>query len=176
MQEISTKGYKTRHDWVGKMIHREMSKKLKFDQTNKWYMHNPPSVSRMTHINSYGTLTYKLIPYEGDPFVCQRGPDFSKINKKKRTCKIVDFALSADHRIKLRDCEKKDEFIALARELKNLWNMKMTIILIVIGAFSTSHQRIIKGTERLGNRRKSGDYPNYYIIENGQNTEKSPGD
>ena len=22
----------------------------------------------------------------------------------------------------------------------------------------------------------SGDYPNYYIIENGQNTEKSPGD
>ena len=34
---------------------------------------------------------------------------------------------------------------------------------------------IIKGTGRLGNKRKSGDHPNY-IIENGLNTEKSPGE
>ena len=31
--------YKTRHDWVGKVIPWEMSKKFKFDHTNKWYMH-----------------------------------------------------------------------------------------------------------------------------------------
>ena len=36
--------YKTRHDWVGKVIHWELCKKLKFDHTNKWYMHNPESV------------------------------------------------------------------------------------------------------------------------------------
>ncbi len=36
------------------------------------------------------------------------------INKKKRTCKMVDYAVPADHRIKLKECEKKD------RELKNL--------------------------------------------------------
>ena len=35
---------------------------------------------------------------------------------------------------------------------------------------------IIKETGGLGSRRTSGDHPNYYIIENGQNTEKSPGD
>ena len=39
-----------------------------------------------------------------------------------------------------------------------------------------SHQRIIKGIGGLGGRRTSGDYPKYNIIENGQNTEKSPGD
>ena len=33
-----------------------------------------------------------------------------------------------------------------------------------------------KGTRELGNKRTSEDYPNYYIIENGQDTEKSPGD
>ena len=53
--------------------------------------------------------------------------------------------------------------------------MKMTILPIVVGTFG-SHQRIIKGTGGLGNKRKSGDHPNYYIIENGQNTEKSLGD
>ena len=35
---------KTRHNWVGKVIHRELCKKLKFDHTKKWYMHNPESV------------------------------------------------------------------------------------------------------------------------------------
>ena len=39
-----------------------------------------------------------------------------------------------------------------------------------------AHQKIIKGTGELGGRRKCRDHPNYNIIENGQNTEKSPGD
>ena len=49
--------------------------------------------------------------------------------------------------------------------------MKVTIIPIVIGAFGT-----IKGTGRLGIWRKIGDDLNDSIIENGQNTEKIPGD
>ena len=38
-----------------------------------------------------------------------------------------------------------------------------------------SHPRIGKRTGRLGNKRTSGGHPNYYIIEIGKNTEKSPG-
>ena len=44
-------------------------------------------------------------------------------NKKKRICKIVDFAVPADHRINLKESEKKDKYLDLARELKKLWNM-----------------------------------------------------
>ena len=42
--------------------------------------------------------------------------------------------------------------------------------------FWNSNKRITKGTGGLVSWRMSGDHPNYYIIENGQNTEKSPGD
>ena len=42
--KLAQKKYKTRHDWVSKVIHREMCKKLKFDHTSKWYMHKPASV------------------------------------------------------------------------------------------------------------------------------------
>ena len=35
-----------------------------------------------------------------------------------RTCKIVDFAFPTDHKIKLKECGKKDKYIDLARELK----------------------------------------------------------
>ena len=42
--------------------------------------------------------------------------------------------------------------------------------------FWYSNYRITKGTGGLGSWRTSGDHPNYTIIENSQNTEKSPGD
>ena len=40
------------------------------------------------------------------------------INKNERICKIVGFAVMTVHRIKLKECEKKDKFLDLARELK----------------------------------------------------------
>ena len=54
--------------------------------------------------------------------------------------------------------------------------MKVTIIPIVIGAFDTVTKGLLKGLEDLVCWRTSGDYPNYSIVENVQNTEKSPGD
>ena len=44
----------------------------------------------------------------------------------------MDFAVPADHRIKLKENEKRDRYLDLARELKKLWNMKVTVIPIVI--------------------------------------------
>ena len=42
--KLAQKEYKTRYDWVGKVIKWELCKELKFDHTNKWYMHNPESI------------------------------------------------------------------------------------------------------------------------------------
>ena len=56
--------------------------------------------------------------------------------------------------------------------------MQVTIILIVIGAFGTVTKGLIKGLEDLevGGRVETTEWRNYFIIENGQNTEKSPED
>ena len=62
----------------------------------------------------------------------------------------MNFAVPADHRVKLEESETRANYLDLARELKNIWNMKVTMIPIVIGAFG-SHQRIGTGTGGLGN-------------------------
>ena len=72
-----------------------------------------------------------------------------KRKKEKRTCKIVDFAVPADQIIKLKECEKKDKYLDLARVLKKLWKMPVTIIPIVIGAFGTVTKGLLKGLEDL---------------------------
>ena len=61
-----------------------------------------------------------------------RRPDLMIVNKKKkRTCRIVDFAVPADHSVKP----------------KKLWNMKVTAIPIVIGAHGTVIKRSVKRLE-----------------------------
>ena len=109
-----------------------MCKKFKLDHTNKWYIHNPAPV--------LGNDSHKLLwdfDIQTDHLIPARRPDLIIINKKKRTCKRVDFAVPADYMIKQKESEKKDKYLDLARELKKLWNMQVKIIPIVIGAFGT---------------------------------------
>ena len=48
--KLAKREYKTRHVWVGKVIHWEMCKKFKFNHTDKWYMQNPaPVLENDTH-------------------------------------------------------------------------------------------------------------------------------
>ena len=68
---------------------------------------------------------------------------------------MVDFAAPADHRIKLKECEKRDKYLDLARELKKLWNMLVTIIPIVIGAFGTVTKGLLKGLEEVSGREET---------------------
>ena len=64
-------------------------------------------------------------------------PHNNQQKKKKRICKIVDFAVPGNHRINLKESEKRDKYLDLYRKLKKLWNMKVTIVPIVIGAYGT---------------------------------------
>ncbi len=102
--------------------------------SHKWYMHKlAPVLENATHIllRDFNIQTDHLIP--------ARRPDLIIINKKNENL----------HIIKLKECEKKDKYLDLVRELKKLWNMQVTIIPIVIGAFGTVTKGLLKGLEDL---------------------------
>ena len=101
-------------------------------------MHNPASVLK----NDTDKFLWDF-GIQTDHLISARRPE------KTRTCKIVDFAVPAHHRIKLKESEKKDMYLDLARELKKLWNMKVTIMPIVIGAFGRIIKGLLKGLEDL---------------------------
>ena len=76
--KLAQKEYKARHDWVGKVIHWGIFKKFKFDQTNKWYMHNPAPVLE----NDAHKLTWDF-DIHTDNVISARRPDLIIIKKKK---------------------------------------------------------------------------------------------
>ena len=98
--------------------------------------------------------THKLLwdfKIQTDHLISARRPDLIIINKKRGggNCRIVDFAVPVDHRVKLKECEKRDKYLHFARELKKLWNMKVTIIPTVTGALGTVTKGLVQGLEDL---------------------------
>ena len=76
-------------------------------------MHNPASVLEND--------THKLLrdfDIQTDHLIGQKTRPNNNQQQKKRTCKIVDSAVPADDRIKLKESEKKDKYHNLTRELK----------------------------------------------------------
>ena len=84
--KLAQREYKTRHDWVGKVIHWEMSKEFKFNHSNKWCMHNPAAVLKNN--------THKLLwdfDMQTDHLISARRPDFIVINKKIENLQNLQF-------------------------------------------------------------------------------------
>ena len=84
--------------------------KLKFSYLNEYYMYNPESVQEIE--------TCKLVlgfEKQADHLFSARWQDLVIITKKKRTCRIMDFAVPVDDGVKLKESEKKDKYEDLAR-------------------------------------------------------------
>ena len=99
--KISAKEYKTRHDWVGKVIHRELLKKFKLHHANKSYFHNPESLLE-NETNNF----LKDFEIQTNHLISDRWPDRVIVNnkkkkkkrkrkkkKEKRSHQIADFAV-----------------------------------------------------------------------------------
>ena len=81
--------------------------------------------------------------------IVARRHDLIIFNKKERTRGFVNFAVPVDHRLKLKEYEKRNMYLDLARDFKKLWNMKVTIIPIVIGTLGTITKGLVQGLEDL---------------------------
>ena len=61
-------------------------------------------------------MTHKLLRDSDVQTDHQKTRPYGNQQKKKTICKIVDIAVKTDHRIKLKEYEKKDKYLDLARE------------------------------------------------------------
>ena len=65
--------------------------------------------------------------------------------------------------MKIKESGKTDKYLNLSKELKTLWNMKLTMIPIVVGALGTVPKGLEKKTLGIGNQRKNQNNPDHSI-------------
>ena len=123
------KEYKRRHDNLRKILHRKLARKCNFKAGDKWYEHEPESVSE--------NEDYKILwdfSIQTDHVIEDRRPDLVVVDKKERSCKIIAFAVPGDSRIEEKEKDKIEKYQDLGRELQKIWHVKVKIILLVVGS------------------------------------------
>ena len=96
--------------------------------------------------------------------------------KKKRTCRIVDFAVPVDHRIKLKERERRISTTTLQGNWKKAWNVEVTVKAIAICALGTITKGLVQRVENLGIKGHVLTIQTTAFVVLGKHTEKNPGD
>ena len=70
-----------------------------------------------------------------DNVIEARRPDLVLVDKKKKSCVIIDIAVPGDCRIREKEMGKIEKYQNLKIELKRLWSLKKVAVLpVVVGA------------------------------------------
>ena len=91
-----------------------------------------------------------------DHVIEARRPDFVVVDKKRRTCKMIDFAVPGDSKIEDKEKEKKEKYQDLRRELHKIWNMRVKIIPLVLGSLGAIHKQFGNRFKEIGVAAETG--------------------
>ena len=94
--------------------------------------------------------THKLFldfEIQTDHLISDRRPDLILINKRERTCRIMHFAVLTDHRVKFKECNKRNKDFNLNRELKKENCGTWKLWLYQNGALDTITKELVQGME-----------------------------
>ena len=69
-----------------------------------------------------------------DHVVEAQRPDLVVVDKKERSCKIIEFSVPGDSRIEEKEKDKIEKYQDLGRELQKISNVKVKIIPLVVGS------------------------------------------
>ena len=143
--KLAQKEYKRRHDNLGKIVHWKLARKCNFEAGDKWYEHEPESVLE--------NEDYKILwdfSIQTDHVIEARRPDLVVVDKKERSCKIIDFAVPGDSRIQEKEKDKIEKYQDLGRELQKIWNVKVKIIPLVVGSLGAIPKQFGNRLKQIG--------------------------
>ena len=126
--KLAQKEHKRRHDNLGKIVHWKLARKSNFEAGDKWYEHEPESILE--------NEDYKILwdfSIQSDHVIEARRPDLAVVDKKEKSCKIIDFAVPGDKRIEVNEKDKKEKYQDFRRELQKIWNVELKITTLAVG-------------------------------------------
>ena len=76
-------------------------------------------------------------------------PDIIFKNKKEKTFKLIDVAIPADRNVVQKEVENKLKYKSLCIEIQRMWNLKCTVIPVIIGASGIVSRNLRKNLEAV---------------------------
>ena len=143
--KLAQKEYKRRHDNLGKTVHWKLARKCNFEAGDKWYKHEPETLLE--------NEDYKILwdfSVDTDRVIEAWRTDLVVVDKKERSCKIIDFAVPGDIKIEEREKDKIEKYQDLGRELQKIWNVTVKIIPLVVGSLGAIRKQFRNRLKQIG--------------------------
>ena len=137
--------YKRRHDNLGKIVHWKLARKCNFEAGDKWYEHEPESVLE----NEDYKILWDISIHTDHAIEAQR-PGLVVVDKKERSCKIIDFAVPGDSRIEEKEKDKIEKYQDMGRELQKIWDVKVKIIPSFVGSLGATPKQFGNKLKQIG--------------------------
>jgi hypothetical protein len=124
-----------RHEKVSAQIHFNVCKEIGVQLDRKlWYVHIPKSLvtnhgDKVTILWNQQVQTDRTIPNNKTDIIMQE--------YEKRTCMLIDVAISGDRNMIKKEAEKILKYKDLTIETQHMWNIKARMISVIIGATVT---------------------------------------
>ena len=87
---------------------------------------------------------------QSDHVIEAQRPDLVVVDKKDRSCEIIDFAVPEDSRIEEKEKNKIEKYQDLGRELQKIWNVKVKIIPLVVGSLGATPKQFGNRLKEIG--------------------------
>jgi hypothetical protein len=101
---------------------------------NHWYEHVPKSIETVQGGNVIILWNQQV---QTDRTIPNNKPDIIFRDNKKRTCMLIDVAILGDRNVIKKEAEKILKYKDLTIEIQRMWNVKMKVIPVTIGATGT---------------------------------------
>ena len=88
---------------------------------------------------------YKLLwdfSVRTDHEIGARRPDLVIIDKRDKSCQIIDVAIPEDNAVREKEDEKVEKYQDLAREVLKMWGVRSKVIPVVVGALGSIPLRL----------------------------------
>ena len=129
--------YKNRHDRVGQYLHWKIINHFSIETNSNWYEQHPEAVTEGKNV----TILWDF-PVHTDRMIQANRPDIVVKDKRNSTCLLIDMSVPTDKNVSAKVFEKLSKYKDLEIEIEKMWQLKTTIIPVVVGALGL----IKKGT------------------------------
>lgn len=126
--KLAATDYTNRHNQVASLVYRAICTEYDLEYSKDWRV-EPEKVI----LNDSVKLLWDF-SIQTDIKMPHNRPDIVLINNKNKKGYIIDIAVPRDENIKEKELEKIDKYQPLRIELERLWNVKISVIPVVVGA------------------------------------------
>ena len=159
-------GDRDRHNQVAAQLHLDICKHCNIAvEAQYWYQHKPERVVE----NELATILWDS-PVITDRHIPCNKPDLIVQEKETNRCVIIDVAIPSDYNIQKKTTEKMSKYTDLQIECQRMWNKKVEVIPVIIGATGIvdrnikSYIRKIPGSHNIYNLQRSAILGTAHIL------------